>query len=448
MTAYFSNKKNVFRIFQLASFLLFLFFCLSYPYNQKWQQWPDCHDYLLQSFYDFDSGFFFPVAKGRIATAKPFAIPFIYKCLHHDPELIIPAQKIMYAISVSSFISALCFLFSTYTAKYLWSFCAFVIFMLWPNYGWTTIALSESFALIILLFWIATLFHYERNKKTYVLVLHVICTLFCAFSRDNMPYLLLIFYSGFLVLKFINKENKAVITSLLAFSFLLYFFHNESAKPGARFKMPISHSIFARIVPNDEHLQWFTDKGMPLADTLKKYFRNVERGPAMQGRIYDHYGDPVLKPFFDWVTKSGKSTYMNFVLTHPSYFLLLEEDSRLAGFDIFSYEFFYFDPANGFDKWLLFLLDVLSLPFMFVLCVLTTLSLFKWKKLFGAMSFILITFIIYVLLVYNSDTLEVKRHMYLNNIFLNLFAFIGILMNAERWSLVWKTHKANRIQKN
>lgn len=240
-----------------------------------------------------------------------------------------------------------------------------------------------------------------------------------------------------LFLYFYKKDNvlKKYFTVLCLLSIGLFLFQSYTSKVGERYKIPIYNVLATRISKNPEYLNWLTEKGMPLADSLASNFKNIDLSKdADVQKIYDSYANPIYKPLHQWIVEHGKNTYMLFMLTHPSYFFLNDESDiqkeRIftimdKGYIVKSKEPFLYDNA---------IRDVFPIGLLLILIVsLTVLTIkFKGNRYYYLLPLFLgILFFVNVFLSYNADTLEVERHLFITEIMIQFIFYITLIFLVD-----------------
>lgn len=426
------SPEKIFLLINFIFFLVFLFLNLSISYDKKnWEMFPDCYDYLAQSNLNFFSKEFFFPTTNVVLFPRGFSIPLIYKLAGSDPSTIVFIQKVIYSISVAFFSYSVSTIFKKNSLKYIWLLSCYLIFSNWENLGWTQTLLSESLGLSFFLLWLGSFILIENKKSNMVISFHIICLLLLSFTRDNMPYFILAFYTCNLILKLFLKE-KIVFASVIVFiAAIIFFVHNKSVKDGNRYRLPVTNTIITRILPNDNYFTWFKEKGMPQADSLKKNFVNINPMDESRIRVYNMYNDSTYKPFFNWVITQGKSTYIEFMLTHLDYFFLIHENNSELDYILFYDSGLYIGPPMNYSEKTFSILHGINPANLLVLLFPICLLLFRARKIFLRFFSLTFVFLIMVLLNYNADTFEVGRHMYLNHCILYLLALIGILLIVD-----------------
>ena len=89
---------------------------------------------------------------------------------------------------------------------------------------------------------------------------------------------------------------------------------DASLEQGQRWVFPFYNVMGMRILPVPEHVTYFSDHGMPVSPAL--YERTGKYASSDDSAFYN---DPRLEEFRTWTYRSGKTTYIRFLLSHPLY---------------------------------------------------------------------------------------------------------------------------------
>lgn len=81
---------------------------------------------------------------------------------------------------------------------------------------------------------------------------------------------------------------------------------------GQLWQQPFLHSMSDRILPNAGFTRWFAEHGMPTSPALGHL-----AGPYTSAADAAYHHSPALAGFRTWMARSGRSTLVLFVLTHP-----------------------------------------------------------------------------------------------------------------------------------
>ncbi|MEO6424112.1 MAG: hypothetical protein ABIP40_01805 [Bacteroidia bacterium] len=392
-----------------------------------WNFFWDTHDYIHQSRSSLFSLDLYAPKPSIWFTPRPFTMPLLYKFIDGDPVKMFYFQKIIYASSAVLLTLSLNRFFSNYYFKLLNHITFLFFFTWWHIVGWSNNITSESISTSMFLLWLAAVIYYYRKNNFLSITLLLLSTLFLAFSRDTWPYILLFFF----VLNFIGylfRGNKRKYSNILfcLFSVVILLFQSYAVKIGQRTKTPVFNDLAIRISQNKEYIEWFKNEGAPQTAQLTEDFKGIDlRVIGGKERIYKRYADSTYLELFAWVAKNGKAVYQKFLVTHPAYFFLINENKQdLERIFVYNIEGYYQDPYKFFVN----ADNVFPLFSPLYAIIMSLFCLYFWikkKKMFLLLPFILILMlIINIFINYNADTLEVERHMYMTR---TISEFVSIL---------------------
>jgi hypothetical protein len=429
----------------LALFLLGLILSLTTPWKPFiWEGFGDPYDYLRQAKMPFFSAEFFCPAReqlegGGVHSPRPFTIPLFYKLMGADANAIIIMQKVMNHLAAFFMAASLLLLLKKAATRIMAVVSIHLLLNWWHVSGWALLLLSESLATSLFLCWVASWLFYLQRPSYGSAALHLIALILFSFTRDNWPYMLLPFYGLFVIFS-LWRERKFLRISLAGLGLMLsiFFLQQAAADYGHRYRLPIMHNLLVRIMPNEVWWKWFADKGMPQQEELKKNFGGLESDDK---KMFNLYNDKNYQPFFDWVDSKGKSAYMRFLLTHPDYTLMFHEKPKQL-YKMVDYNLSYSGPSRGYTKVLHFIFPMFHWVLIFIL--LPFLVFAYWRSRLWIFAFALIqllVFLLHTLVLYNADTYEVERHMFINQTIWHLLCFLAIIGAIEHRSLIFGRNK-------
>ncbi|MDP2424470.1 MAG: hypothetical protein U1C46_01830 [Bacteroidales bacterium] len=409
-----------------AFFLISLFLSLMIKLNPPvWIGYGDPYDYLHYSHMPVsEKEFFFP-QKTPNHYPRPFTIPLFYKIAGSDPDTIIQMQKFFHALS-TWFLCFVVLLFLNKPFARIFFVVFWYLLMSWWNIlGWTHTLLSESLAMSLLFFWFGSFLLFYHKRRILYLIFHLIIAVLFSFTRDSWPYFLIIFYLQILLVTFFwEKKLRVSVIACLILSIGVFIVQQRSAQIGQRYRLPVMNNIVLRVLPNDQYLQWFADKGMPCVNELKENFSTIEDWK----QVYSLYNDSAYIDFSNWITDNGYSLYAKFLLTHPSALLLMnEKKSDLKR--IFACNIGYTGAVKGYSWISQYVFPLFNSLAIIALNFLLLYFTVRQKKLFTVFPTVLIfLFGANAMLLYLADALEVERHLFITNIGIQ---FIGILLVSQ-----------------
>jgi hypothetical protein len=414
--------KDLHHRINLICFLSVLFLNLMIRTDHhKWSDLSDPYDYLHQSKFSLtDKEFYFPHRTAEFSP-RPFAIPLFYKMAESDPDRIIQMQKFVHSLTIFILVFAMMLYINKSYVRYIALIFTYLLMSWWNILGWTTTLLSESLGISLMFLWIATFLILLKKRSFTYLFIHILITILFSFTRDNWPYLLLVFYILFLVASFwIDKNMIRKFAILVGLSFIIFIVQGKSAEIGKRYRIPILNNLIHKIRPHEEYLAWFANHGMPCSEKIRKEY---PEDSVENLKLFHFYKDSTYNELFEWIDHYGKSTYTKFLITHPDESLLLNE----RGVDlkrILAYNIGYIAGMNGYT-WISYYLFPFFNPIILILLIVILLIKFIRKKELLTLFPIILTivFLLNVFLMYNADSMEVPRHLFVTNI---IIQFIGI----------------------
>lgn len=406
--------------------------------NELWKRYPDSYDYLHQSRIPLtDPEFWIPEKKDGFSP-RAFMIPFVFKVMGQDPELIIPFQKLLLYFSCCCLVFTACLIISNTLLKVLLTLFIYTVFSWWNIFGWTDLLLSESLTFSFFVLWLGSLLYLINKKSKTSLILHLICATVLVFSRDTWLYVLLFFYFLFLLKSFFFFPRfKRTSFTFMGLILLFLPIQQIAVKKGERFRLPFYNNLAVRILQNEEYVKWFENKGLPDAGVMKENLKEMDLHKSdFRYHVYKLYNDKKYESLNKWIQEKGSRTYMFFLLTHPGYTLLQDQSqqqrSRLYVRNLYEYTREPYGVSVIIDD----LFPVISYIALFLFTVGCGILFLKTKEP-NALLLILVylALVINAVLIYNADSLEVERHLFFNSVFVEILGALTLtylLDNAFR----------------
>ena len=297
---------------------------------------------------------------------------------------------------------------------------------------WNFIALSESFTLSVFFAFVAFWIFFLKTKHPFWLGGIGVAALLWGSMRDSNSYVLVMMavVIAFIMLVSIPLTRLGFAFRLprflsVSFVALCIFFvtlfalmdASREQAPRWRWVAPFYNVMGKRILPVPEHVAYFSEHGMPVSPAL--YERTGKSTNAGDNAFFN---DPRLEEFRLWTKRSGKTTYIRFLLSHPLYaitapalqfpYVFLKDMSWfLSGHMI---------PGHLFPRLSIRLNDQLATATAYLLLVGygVTIGLFflYWYRLLHGSPWLAVPLIMILLsiphlwLVWHGDTGEVRRH--------------------------------------
>lgn len=429
------NKHRLPYQINFLLFLITLYLNLMIQWDPKrWQGFPDVNDYLHQSTISFFSKDFFFTKPSPDFYPRPFTIPLCYKLAGSNGDTIVQMQKFVHSLSVFVLVYALLLLLKTGISRYILMFFIYFLMSWWNIVGWTTQLLSESLSMSFLFLWIGTFLLYYIRRKPWYLVTHGLVTILFSFTRDSWPYILIVFYV-FMILVAWLWEMRVLkgFGIMLLLSLAIFVIQEKSSAIGERTKLPVMNNILMRVAAEPANYNWFVIKGMPMGGVLRQQFSGLNiRDDSYRLRVYGTYSPPEYKPFRDWAAVKGRGLYTRFLITHPSYFFLLKEPgSNLKR--ILAVNPNYLIVMNGYCKYAEKCFPFFSPVSLLVLALLLLWVYGRTKKTLLVLPLVFcVIFLFNVFLLYNADSMEMERHLFITMIMVQLLSIwcVGLLLDS------------------
>jgi hypothetical protein len=206
-----------------------------------------------------------------------------------------------------------------------------------------------------------------------------------------------------------------------------------------------------RIVSNPKYLSWFEKEGMPQAKELGKNFSDLKIEVRNERkRIYQFYYNSDYAAFHFWVRTKGQKKYIKFMVEHPEYTFLINEDpidrTSILATDMSPYS----GKVTGYASFAENYFPIFSWQYLaFVSIILLLIFRVQKKMVFVLPALLIFVFLLNIIITYNGDSLEKDRHLFITNVmiqFLSLWSTVMILdtINYDRvMSLISpeQTHK-------
>jgi hypothetical protein len=187
--------------------------------------------------------------------------------------------------------------------------------------------LSESLGISLLIMLIATTVQYLQTPSAMTLWLWV--ANLAAFSMVRASQLVVLFAITFVaVVSLIQRRSVRRITFATVLVVLSMWAGVQLRNNRSMSELNLYTVLQDRVIPDDARFEWFTSEGMPVTDDM--------RGPLLYDQVSDLPGElldyvklPIAQlppslirlgglPLAEWVREDGWSTYIRYVVTHPS----------------------------------------------------------------------------------------------------------------------------------
>lgn len=347
--------------------------------------------------------------------AKHPFVPFIYKLLGRDIELI-PAAQLLFSMFSWTFLAYVL----ARSVRTIWiapvMFISILAFSLSaPVSMWNKSILAESISLsLIACFvgsWILFIDGITLKRLTLLIIMSIMFTLARTANIFMALTLSIIIFTAFLL----NRQpiQRRYYLAISIVFLILFIGSNAIANRDNHWAAYFLNVLSKRVLVNQEMRTYFEEHGMPVNDSLM-----ARADKWSHDDDFAYYKDPNLEQFREWLYIKGKATYIRYLLTHPKYLIAkpLPDLHRM----MFSGQVPYYAP-KGFKSPLQHrLFDYLSSwslypVYVFLSGVLFGLNLiYATSKKFTAAWVPLIMMLLvipFANLTWHADALEIERHV-------------------------------------
>lgn len=265
---------------------------------------------------------------------RSFTLPLAYKILHIDSNNFTQANRLKAVDAFQTWLSivswtALAWVIALSFRRPWLSLLAFGLVLYFSlNLEvsfWDSLLLSESisFSLFALLLsaWVGMGLlppKWQSGIWGWVyLAGAMIVTILYSFTRDTNLYFVVAGAGVLLLASLLWKATfvipRKTVYAYTAFALALFIFQTTTVQAGNRWEIHIYDHLALRILPNPEVRRYYVDAGLPVTPDLLAI-------TTMLGYQYHDYldFDPRMAPVRAWIQASGRSTFLDYMLTHPS----------------------------------------------------------------------------------------------------------------------------------
>lgn len=389
---------------------------------------PDSIDYI------FPATTFSWTEVGLWTHTKPWGAAILYKMTGTSPVTISAVQTVLSTLAWLS----LGWFFSRFIRTGWLKPVAFAFilgFSLAPSVQmWNHIIQSEALSISLMVLILAVWMSLLHNWRWYKLFALVLFFGWWIGTRETNVYLSLMVAGILVVVGLFYKHQRfywGVSAVLVGFCAINMQISEVPTIP--RWLYPLTNTLLHRILPDEEHLIFFEDRGLPVSPALLSL-----SGGLANSDDFAVFNDPALNDVEDWLYRKGKDTYVQFLLYHPLYTLTdpwKHVDMLLGPKNLLTYIPEGYKPIQGWitgaflfpnSLWLLSLLVVLSFS--------ATLIAAAWRgaSVFWLLCFALVLFIPHFYLVWHGDAAEVGRHAIQASVQLRLTLWLLLLLALDK----------------
>lgn len=340
---------------------------------------------------------------------RPFTTDFFYKIWGSEPYQVVVGQKIFSVFSWTFLGLAISCTIHNPILKLL-SLTTFSSIALWWNVGgWNNVIRSESLSFSFFALWygVALLFKQTKSSKLFVLLIPV--TVFFSFTRDNIPYFLLLFIMLTIIYFFVNKEaelSKRQWIIYIVIVLIVSILQSVSAQIGKRHQFPLINVIFKRILTYDDRIDFFKSRGMPVDNEFILKWKDQ----WASGHNWELFKNPKYNPFMEFTLHKGKYVYGAFLLTHLGYSIksAWKDRKEIMSKNLYDYTNhppleFLVQICSGFWNTLT---NLIKKQLLLLICLVSL--LIARREVFPLIAAICILFNGFF--IYHADAMEVQRH--------------------------------------
>lgn len=274
--------------------------------------------------------------QGFWAGERPFTVPLIYKAIGLDLQNPLDAAAVRWVTSFQIGLSVL-------------SWISLATVVAWATHGrwsrlaalglilafatsldiaqWDRILLSESvststFAAILggsilgVRLWAAETDAPGWPRQILFVACMSLLVVFFAFARDSNGYLVLagsIGLAGSVCLPAVRTRPVAPIAAILALIMAgTFYFQDRSTNLGKRWLGPFLNVFSARVLPVEEFVEFFSDRGFPAEAITEEMY--LGRPVFLSQLQQTQDGGRLL----EWIEVNGKSAYLQFLASRPA----------------------------------------------------------------------------------------------------------------------------------
>ena len=300
---------------------------------------------------------------------------------------------------------------------------------------WNHVIQSESLSISLMVLIFATWLLLVKKWHWAKFILLIFLFAWWIGTRETNIYLSLLIAGVLVLIGFFHKKQRFYwILSILIVIFSYQNMQISKMLTMKRWLYPLTNIVLQRILPNDEFLAYFEEENMPVSPELLALSRNFAHDDD-----FALFNSMALNDAENWMLKSGKKVYIQFLLTHPIYTLKSPWENLeilLSPKGIESYAPAQYVP---FMAWLfggLFYPN--SLWFLFFLALLSLMSIkFSTENTpyFWLLLGFLLLFFPHFYLAWHGDALEVARHAIQASIALRLALWLLLFGSVDFYIL-------------
>jgi hypothetical protein len=327
-----------------------------------------------------------------------------------------------------------------------WAFAAVLLFALAPAVVlWDATLLSESVSISLTAAVVATWLWIVGRPSWWAYGAMVVLAAAWALARDPNGYMIVLIALALAVSTAISRNwgvaRRMRLAATLALVGVAAVSYLSASVHFIRWGLPLQDLIAKRIAPESHQLAYFEDRGMPVTPELLAAMKADREGMAQLEHPPGYDSPQYLRdatPFHRWLLTDGRSTYTNFLLTHPG---VVAEAFEHLGQTLLNPEIGgYKSAAAPWDAGVASAAVYPDRDLQMVAWLAVALSLgafvavrFGPRRDWTVPLFLIVTSLPFAFIVWHGEVLELDRHGLLPSIFLRLGVLLLVLLAADRW---------------
>ncbi len=359
---------------------------------------------------------------------RPFLLPLLYKIVGGDPQRIVVAQQLTYALAAGCALALLVLGCSRRRARALVILLGLPLALWWNLSGWSLALLPEALTLAAL--WLATgaLGHaLVRAGRGAGLAAAVGTTVVFAREHIGLWLALLVAIAGLLAPRGRPRGRRALFLASLVVLGATAIASWLSLRAG-RNDLRTMNVFFHRVAVEPDGIAWFEARGMPWRPELEALVgrRAYEANLLLLA--------PEQAPFRAWFAAHGNAAYARYLATHPLFLWRSLADALpfLAGRSLWAYTG---PPPAGFHTLLerhLPLFGPLGFSVLSALALLFRRRLSEDSRRLARFAVgLAATSVAFGLFAFLVDAAEPERHCFLTGVGIELAALVLVASLAE-----------------
>jgi uncharacterized membrane protein (UPF0136 family) len=245
---------------------------------------------------------------------RPCLVPLLYKICGLNGQMIIAVQALLSACCWGALcvaVSQQCRLTLARVVSALvitaFSFTSLIV-------QWDALIMSESVFFSLMALHLATWFWFSSRQGWLETAAVIFSGVLWTLSRDTAAYTLALLIPLFLLIWYLRRQAQHLVIALAFAS--MFAISCASSSRGERWLFPFFNVLSQRVLPDETARRFFSDRGMPMSQGLLNM-----SGKWALSDDWAYYNDPRLEELRRWVRESGRSVYIGFLGSYPTWTL-------------------------------------------------------------------------------------------------------------------------------